>query len=448
MENRVFERVANELSEGYVILDEHLTVQFWNLWMARASGVNSEDAIGKTLVQIFGSKHVSRRLLASCTQALERCTSRVLSRAFNQVPLPLASLQSERELMVQSISIRSMHLDAGERYCSLEIRDHTLEYSREKHLESLNRQLAQSVREANAFGERVSQDLVRTRQEKEVAKAQRLESIGQLAAGIAHEINTPTQYIGDNTRFLQESFDELIPLIEMANKLATAVSEGLNSTELASDLNSAFELADLEFLGEEIPHAIGQSLDGIAHVGNIVSAMKEFAHPGKEEMSVIDLNHTIQSAVTIATSEWKYVADMEFDLDPELPAVTCWPGEFNQVILNIVINAAHAVADVVKEDAAGGKGKISVSTRRDGKSVEVRISDTGTGIPKNIRKRIFEPFFTSKEVGVGTGQGLAIAHSVIVLKHGGTLDLETEMGKGTTFIIRMPLREPTLHKVK
>ena len=167
--------------------------------------------------------------------------------------------------------------------------------------------------------------------------------------------------------------------------------------------------------------------------------MKEFSHPGTKEKIAVDLAKTIQSTITVASNEWKYVAELVTEFDPALPQVSCLPGEFNQVVLNLIVNAAHAIADVVGE-AGNGKGTITVSTRRDGEWAEIRIRDSGTGIPEHARAKIFDPFFTTKGVGKGTGQGLAIAHSVIVEKHGGTIHFETETGKGTTFVIRIPIQ--------
>jgi signal transduction histidine kinase len=171
--------------------------------------------------------------------------------------------------------------------------------------------------------------------------------------------------------------------------------------------------------------------------------MKEFSHPDTKEKIPLDLNHAINSTITVARNEWKYVADMETDFDSSLPLVSCLPGEINQVILNLIVNAAHAIADVVKK---GGleKGKIKVQTRNCSEWAEIRIQDSGTGIPKKVQSRIFDPFFTTKEIGKGTGQGLAIARSVIVDKHGGSIHFETEEGKGTTFIIRLPLNGKSL----
>ncbi|HIC85794.1 MAG TPA: PAS domain-containing protein [Desulfobacterales bacterium] len=276
--------------------------------------------------------------------------------------------------------------------------------------------------------------------EAQLLQAQKLESVGQLAAGIAHEINTPIQFVGDNIQFLHEAFADLMRLLEAYKKLYD--KQG-NCEGLAPRLQEARELEeaiDLPFLAKEVPKAIEQSMEGVRRVAKIVGAMKEFSYPDVEEKTPIDLNHAIENTVIVAKNEWKYVAELITDLDPNLPPVPCLPGEFNQVILNLIINAAHAISDVVKEQE-GKKGKITITTRRIEDWVEIRVSDTGTGIPEEIRDRIFDPFFTTKEVGKGTGQGLAIARSMVVNKHKGSIEFETEVGKGTTFIIRLPLKE-------
>jgi len=205
----------------------------------------------------------------------------------------------------------------------------------------------------------------------------------------------------------------------------------------------AVKSVDIVYLLEEIPKAVDQTLEGVARVAAIVGAMKEFSHPDTKEKIPLDLNHAINSTITVARNEWKYVADLETKFDPSLPLVSCLPGEFNQVILNLIVNAGHAIADVVKE---GGpeKGKITVQTRNCTEWAEIRIQDTGTGIPNKVQSRVFDPFFTTKEIGKGSGQGLAIARSVIVDKHGGSIHFETEEGKGTTFIIRLPLNGKSL----
>jgi PAS domain S-box-containing protein len=265
----------------------------------------------------------------------------------------------------------------------------------------------------------------RDRLEDNLRQAQKLEAIGQLAAGNAHEINTPTQYVGDNLRFLKESFGELDSVIEQL------VAAG------GGPARTALDDADFDYLKEEIPRALNQSLEGVDRVAKIVRAMKEFSHPAREKTAT-DLNRAIQSTITVASNEWKYVAEMDMDLDANLPAVHCSPAEFNQVVLNMIVNAAHAISDVVG-DGGKGKGRIRVRTRSDGEWAVVEISDSGSGMPAHVQQRIFEPFFTTKEVGKGTGQGLAIAHNVIVDKHGGTIKVVSAPGQGTTFVIRLPI---------
>jgi len=274
--------------------------------------------------------------------------------------------------------------------------------------------------------------------EAQLGEAQKLEAIGQLASGIAHEINTPTQYVGDNTQFLKEGFDDFATLLEKYNKLLKAVKQSEPSSQLVSEIEEALEAVDLDYLTEEIPNAIQQSLEGVERVTSIVRAMKEFAHPGSKEKTLTDINRAIESTVTVARNEWKYVAEMKTDFADDLPPVSCLPGEFNQVILNIVVNAAHAISETIGNESVQ-KGVITISTHKAGDWVEIRISDTGSGIPEEVRSKIFNAFFTTKGVGKGSGQGLAISHSVIVDKHDGDLYFETEAGKGTTFIIHLPI---------
>jgi PAS domain S-box-containing protein len=272
---------------------------------------------------------------------------------------------------------------------------------------------------------------------EQLFQAQKLESVGQLAAGIAHEINTPTQYIGDNVRFLQEAFQDLKGVLTQYESLFDAAKHDALSPLLMQQVEASVASADAAYLLSEIPAAIDQTLEGVGRVSTLVSAMKEFSHPGTREKAPLNLNRAIESTITVARNEWKYVAEMESDFDASIPLVSCLPGEFNQVILNLIVNAAHAIADVLKSGDSH-MGKIKVQTRNCPKWVEIRIQDSGTGIPEKVRGRVFDPFFTTKEIGKGTGQGLAIARSVIVDKHGGSIHFETEEGCGTTFVIRMP----------
>ena len=291
-----------------------------------------------------------------------------------------------------------------------------------------------------------AQDITERKQAEEEAKAmeiqlrqaQKLESIGQLAAGIAHEINTPTQFVSDNTRFIQESFEDLGQLIELRNELINCAEQGTVPPEILAKQKQLVEEIELDYLMEEVPRAIEQSLDGLQRISKIVRAMKEFSHPGSEEKTPININNAIESTIDVSSNEWKYSADIIKELDANLPLVPCLPGEFNQVILNTIINAAHAIAEALGENS-GQKGTITIQTRQEEGWARIAISDTGTGIPEEIRSKIFDPFFTTKEVGRGTGQGLSIAYSVIVDKHDGRVDVESEVGQGSTFIFRLPL---------
>jgi PAS domain S-box-containing protein len=278
----------------------------------------------------------------------------------------------------------------------------------------------------------------RTLLREQLLQAQKLESVGQLAAGIAHEINTPIQYIGDNVRFLMDAFKDFTILLENYESLLVEAKTNILFQKIAQQVEEAMKRADAAYLRVEIPKAIDQTLEGVSRVSALVNAMKEFSHPGTQEKILLDLNHAIGSTITVARNEWKYVADLATDFDPALPPILCLPGEFNQVILNMIVNAAHAIADAQLKSGRQEKGQIVVQTTSSADCVEIRIRDTGSGIPEHIRSRVFDPFFTTKEIGKGTGQGLAIARSVIVDKHGGSVHFETEEGKGTTFIIRLP----------
>jgi|GEM_PF-5103181 len=269
------------------------------------------------------------------------------------------------------------------------------------------------------------------RMEFQLWHAQKIESIGQLAAGIAHEINTPTQFIGDNATFLRTAFKEILGLVSDLESLVEGVTGGHGQVEKAK------EDADLEFLEEEIPKAIDQCLEGVSRVRKIVNAMKEFSHPGTKAKVPTDINRAIESTALVCRSEWKYVAELELNLAKDLPALECFPDQFNQVILNLILNAAHAIGDSLA-GSSGGKGTIWITTRLADDHAEIEVKDSGAGIPVEIQSRIFDPFFTTKPIGKGTGQGLAIAYSVIVKQHGGTISVQSKPGQGATFLIRLP----------
>ncbi|MGI9237745.1 MAG: sensor histidine kinase [Woeseiaceae bacterium] len=290
---------------------------------------------------------------------------------------------------------------------------------------------------AKIFG--VMHDVTEIREaQAQQSNGQKLEAIGTLAAGMAHEINTPAQFVGDNLKFLKDSFDDILALNQAYSDLVEAAHNGPPPKRLVEKADEAAESADPEFLIEEIPAALNQSIDGISRISHIVRAMKDFAHPGGDAWEIANLNKVVTDMVTVATNEWKYAADVETDLDENLPSILCSPQDLAQVVLNLIVNAAHAIAQSLG-DSPTEKGLIRITTETIPDGVELRVSDNGCGIPDELRERVFEPFFTTKEVGKGTGQGLAMAHKCIVVKHHGDLQLESRMGEGSTFIIRLPL---------
>jgi two-component system, NtrC family, sensor kinase len=266
-------------------------------------------------------------------------------------------------------------------------------------------------------------------------QAQKLEAIGQLAAGIAHEINTPIQFVGDNTRFVKEAWASLDSVLA----LCEAASSAEDAADVLPRVHSMLQDCDSQYLRAEVPRALDQSLEGIGRVAKIVQAMKEFSHPGSDEKQLADINKAIQTTLTVSRNEWKYVADAETFLQKDLQLVPCHIGELNQVFLNLLINSAHAIAEVVG-DGSKSRGKITVRTMQDAQFTTISIQDTGAGIQPEIQSKIFDPFFTTKGVGRGTGQGLSLAHTSVVKKHGGKIWFESEVGKGTTFFIQLPMR--------
>ncbi len=263
--------------------------------------------------------------------------------------------------------------------------------------------------------------------EQQLNNAHKLEAIGQLAAGIAHEINTPTQFIGDNIRFLKDAYDDFEDMFSRLHQLPEIGHKAY--------IENVIDETDMAYLSRKIPGAIEQSLEGVERITRIVRAMKEFAHPSRAK-TLTDLNQTIKNTITVTLSEWRYVADMKTDFAEDLPSVNCQQGEINQVLLNIIINAAHAIAEAHDK---GEKGTITISTSYQSEFIKIKICDDGIGMSEEVKARIFEPFFTTKEVGKGIGQGLNMVYKVIVTNHCGNIQVESESGKGTRFTISLPV---------
>lgn len=386
---------------------------------ARALRVNEARMRGVIETSHDGIITVSDRMIRSFNPAAQsifgRTTSEVLGQSLTSlIPLEILKKRSSRsndvdidepeflsrqngDIFPAEISMRRMVVDREE-FCVWQIRDISARYALEEQL----------------------------------LRARKLESVGQLAAGIAHEINTPIQFIGDNARFLRDAFTQLIPVLTDYLKLM--------KSDACAGAKSIVEESDLEYLREEIPKAVEQTLSGVERVARIVKAMKEFSHPGSDAMQLIDINKLISSTTIVCTNEWKYVADLEFLPGENLPLVRCFPGELSQVILNLIVNAAHAIGEAT-ESGGKGKGRIEIRTSVVDGFIQIAISDTGRGIPDSVAPHIFDPFFTTKEVGKGTGQGLAMAHAIVTKRHGGTVHFDTVLGSGTTFYIRLLLSE-------
>jgi signal transduction histidine kinase len=291
-----------------------------------------------------------------------------------------------------------------------ELRDHLFA------LEQIVRQRTASLEEANA--QLREQMRLREAVEVELGLAQKLESVGRLASGIAHEINTPIQYISDSVHFLRSAFTDMIATRQ----------NGAAAGDAGQD-------ADMEFLIDEVPRAVDRTLHGVERVATIVRAMKDFAHPDGTDKASADLNRAIETTLLIARNEYKYVATIHLDC-ADIPEVVCNVGELSQVFLNLIVNSAHALADAGRDAESG---RIDISTRHDGDHVEICFSDNGCGIPGEVINKIYDPFFTTKEIGRGSGQGLAIARSIVVDKHGGKIVGESEVGKGARFTLRLPI---------
>lgn len=280
------------------------------------------------------------------------------------------------------------------------------------------------------------------RLQAQVALSSKLQSIGQLAAGIAHEINTPMQFINDNTEFVLKAFKDFLSMHDLRVKLLQECRDAGYFPDTVKALETRWKEIDGDYMIAELPVAINETISGIDRVVKLVKAMKTFSHPTQGKMQLCDLNQSIEATSNVSRNEWKYVADLSLDLDPKLPPVPCLIDELNQVVLNMITNSVDSIKDVI---AAGGdkKGLIQISTRAQGDEVRIVIQDSGKGMPEEVMRKIFDPFFTTKEPGKGTGQGLAISHDIITNKHKGRIEVESEMGIGTRFTIVLPLRAST-----
>lgn len=400
-----FSAMANSAQDAIVMVNQDEEVIFWNMASESMFGFQVEDIVGQRLdewIEPGESQDEFARLVAGLTQSQgEKMAGRTVE---------LTALRRGVEPFPIELSISSLQIK-GQWHAIGIMRDIT---------------------------ERKRAEQERQLMEVQLRQAQKLESIGQLAAGISHEINTPSQFVGDNIQFLKEAIQDLEKLRADYRALVEGVESGGDVMPLVQQVRAREQEIDLEFLNEEVPRAIEQSLEGVGRIGKIVRAMKEFSHPGEVNKVMSDINRAIRTTMEVSRNEWKYVAQVDLDLAEGLPQVAVVPDMINQVFLNLIVNAAHAIAD--SQQVGGSKpGTIRISTRQRDKVIEIRISDTGTGVPEEIKGRIFDPFFTTKEVGKGTGQGLCIAYTSVVEQHAGQLVVEDNPQGGAVFIVTLPL---------
>lgn len=394
---RDLETIQNSISAILIAVDENGEVTQWSNAAEKAFGLNSRDTVG-TIFQnlpLPWDWDIVRASVAECV------TAQGVSRAGN-----VGYVNADGQQSILMLTVSPIH-DASRGQAGYLI-----------------------------LGEDVTEIITL---EAQLSQAAKMEAIGQLAAGIAHEINTPTQYVSDSATFLREVYNDLAPIFDTITNLC-ASEDPLTANEVRK-LRQVLRDTELEFMRREIPPTFERIETGIDKISSIVRAMNRFAYFGNDEKRMTDINELLDNALTISQNEWKYVANLTKDFDHDIGCVMCSPGDISQVFLNVIINAAHAVEEKVRGTAE--KGTITVSTRMSGHCAEVRISDTGGGIPEHLKDKIFNLFFTTKKIGKGTGQGLAIAYNTIVTKHGGEITFESGPGKGTTFIIRIPMRSDT-----
>lgn len=421
---KVFKETASKLTLSTILMS--IIVILIAIWMATALTQRITKIV--KAIRLFQGGEFEKRLVVEPGDELDELghTFNIMADNIQQsmVDLNYAYRESEKsnKRMVEEIAIR----EEAERKLS-------------EHLENLEEIIAfrtKKLEEEILERKQAIQDLKQT--QLQLVHSEKLAGIGQLAAGIAHEINTPVQYIGDNVIFFKESFNDLEEYLERCDTLLEDI-ENISTDLLTEKVAEYKEEFDLDFIKDEVPNSINQTLEGINRVADIVRSMKEFSHPGLKEKTIVDLNKAIQNTITVSRNEWKYWANIETNLDPELPKVFCLAGEINQVFLNLVTNASHAIKESV-EDTDQGKGIILIESKKRDDHVQISFKDSGAGIPEEIGKKVFEPFFTTKDVGEGTGQGLAICWSIVVEQHNGEIWFESDSA-GTSFYVSLPVND-------
>jgi PAS domain S-box-containing protein len=403
-EKELLSTTVMSLAEGVIITDDEGMIILFNQSAETITGYETYEILNQPLYEVFQILDpISHQIVPDVIQNLIEMTRRQEQDPGYKAPM---LIQKSGERIMVSGSIASLKSAEGKSM------GHVIVF--------------QDVTE-------------RLKVEAQTALSQKMEAIGQMAAGIAHEINTPIQYVGDNLRYLQKAVSRFEEILDAYQQLPVEECQGI-SPELLDHLAEVKKRTRIaHYLGESSV-AVQESLEGVERVRKIVMAMREFSHPSEKEKKLADINHGIETTIAISRNEWKYSAELETDLDPQLPAVVCQIDEINQVILNMIINAVQAIQEKYPPET-GEKGKITISTLKFNDYIHIKIKDTGVGIPEEIRQRIFDPFFTTKGVGKGTGQGLSLAHQIIVQKHKGKIYVDSMAGEGTTFTIELPVGE-------
>lgn len=389
--------ITEAAQDAIIMTDGDGSLKFFNVATQRIFGLEPQQLIDLTLPELFAEGDSRNQLLELINSSMKNHLHIQPGRK-----IELAGLKGEDDEFIAELSLSPAHTTSGWHMIVI-VSDVTQERQLEVHLR----------------------------------QAQKLEAVAQLASGIAHEINTPSQYVRDNLEFMKENVGDLLLLLSLQNRLINK-GKSQDTRELIVQCKEIEARLDPEFTVRELPKAIDQSLEGIDRITEIVKAMKVFSHPGPRELTPTDINNSIESTVTVSRNVWKRHAVMDLQLDPTLPLVPCMAGMFNQVILNLISNATHAIYERFG-DQTTPQGKISIRTAIASTWAVIDVEDNGIGIDPEIHSRIYEPFFTTKDVGQGTGQGLSISHSVIVDQHHGQIQFESEPGQGTHFTIRLPL---------
>ncbi len=427
---RTLSSAASEAGVGIVVFqdeeDEKRLIRYTNQGMADLTGYSCEELVRKNIEDIIHQNGIIDLLKKESERGLSGRTDSTYE---------LLSIDMRDARIPVEICYAATEFD-GKKAIVCYVKDITDELKASERLRDYSENLEKMVEEKTGELKKSLKDLQET--QSQLVQSEKMASIGQLAAGVAHEINNPVGFVKSNLKTMNEYREDLIRLLDYyANLEATINKESKISGNAAihkaiEEIQKVKDEVDLDFILDDYEKVIAESLEGVARVAKIVSNLKDFSHVDKAELEHADINKGIESTINIAWNELKYKANVVKKLG-DIPLIKCYPQRLNQVFMNILVNAAQAIEE---------KGEIRISTEADNGYVEIRISDTGSGMPPGVLSKIFDPFFTTKDVGKGTGLGLNMTYNIIQ-KHKGTIDVESEVGKGTTFIIRLQT-EPDL----